>query len=103
MEALSFTIWGGADRPDLARELEQSLRSIDPSIARDFARATFFTDNRRDLVCPTTPALLLQCAEDLIVPPAAAEYLHHHLPASTLRLIQATGHYPHVRHAAETI
>lgn len=92
-----------ADRPDLARELEQSLRAIDPAIARDFARATFFTDNRRDLPLCATPALLLQCVEDLIVPPPAAEYLHRHLPASTLRLIQATGHYPHVSHASETI
>jgi sigma-B regulation protein RsbQ len=92
-----------ADRPDLARDLEQSFRSLNPAIAREFARVTFLADVRRELAQITTPTLQIQSVEDLIVPAAAAEYLHQHLPANTQRQIQAIGHYPHVSHAAETI
>lgn len=92
-----------ADRPDLAHDLEQSFRSLDPRIARDFARVTFLADIRRDLPQLRTPTLLIQAAEDQIVPSSAADYLHQHLPNSTQRIIQAIGHYPHVSHAPETI
>lgn len=92
-----------ADRPDLAHDLEQSFRSLNPTIAREFARVTFLADVRHDLPQVRVPALLIQSAEDLIVPSDAAEYLHRYLPGSTARLIQAVGHYPHVSHADETI
>ena len=31
------------------------------------------------------------------------EYLHRHLPKSTLRIMSATGHCPHMSHPEETI
>jgi sigma-B regulation protein RsbQ len=31
------------------------------------------------------------------------EYLHRALPGSTLRVLQATGHCPHMSHPEETI
>lgn len=92
-----------ADRPELAAELEANFRAADPAIAHLFAQATFFCDHRRELPRATAPTLLLQCAEDMIVPPEAADYLHRHLPGSTLRTLQAIGHYPHVSHPAEVI
>lgn len=92
-----------ADRPDLARDLEQGFRALDPALAREFARVTFLADIRRDLPQVRTPTLLIQSVEDLIVPSGAADYLHRHLSGSTQRIIQAVGHYPHVSHAAETI
>lgn len=92
-----------ADRPELARELEASFRATDPAFARQFARATFYCDYRLDLPRATVPALILQSAEDLIVPLDAASYLHRHLPGSTLRMMRAIGHYPHVSQPAEVI
>jgi sigma-B regulation protein RsbQ len=85
-----------ADRPDLTRALEQSFRSADPEILRQFAETTFFTDNRRELPLVAVPSLLLQTSDDMIVPHEVSHYLHQHLPSSTLRWLQASGHYPHI-------
>jgi sigma-B regulation protein RsbQ len=90
-------------RPELARELEESFCSTDPKIARRFAEATFLSDNRDDLPKVTTPSLIMQCSEDAIAPPEVGEYLHRHLPGSTLRVLEATGHCPHMSHPEETV
>ena len=91
------------DRPELTRELEESFCSTDPKIARRFAEATFFSDNRDDLSKVTIPSLIMQCSEDAIAPLDVGEYLHRHLPKSTLRVMSATGHCPHMSHPEETI
>jgi sigma-B regulation protein RsbQ len=91
------------DRPGLVNELETSFCSTDPVIARRFAEVTFFSDNRADLPKVTVPSLILQCSDDAIAPLAVGDYLHQHLPQSTLRVIQATGHCPHMSHPDECI
>lgn len=91
------------DRPHLQRELEQSFCSTDPNIARRFAEATFLADNRADLVRAQVPSLILQCAEDAIAPECVGRYLHQHLAGSTLRVMKATGHCPHMSHPEESI
>ena len=91
------------DNPALAAELTDSFCSTDPVIARRFAEATFFADNRDDLTAVEVPSLILQCSEDIIAPLAVGEYLHRHLPDSTLRVMKATGHCPHMSHPEETI
>lgn len=90
-------------RPELAAELTESFCSTDPVTARRFAEATFLSDNRRDLHRVPVPSLILQCSEDAIAPPAVGDYLHRHLPQSTLRVLDATGHCPHLSHPEETI
>ena len=72
-------------------------------IARRFAEATFFADNRADLAEVRVPALVLQCSEDMIAPTEVGEYVHRHLAGSTLRRLKATGHCPHMSHPEETI
>lgn len=91
------------DLPMLTKELEQSFISADPVIAREFAEVTFLSDHRNDLSKSTIPTLIMQCSEDSIVPLQVGEYLHRHLQNSTLRLMEAKGHYPHISHPAETI
>jgi sigma-B regulation protein RsbQ len=91
------------DRPELATELKESFCSTDPQIARRFAEATFFADNRADLAKVTTPSLIMQCSDDIIAPLSVGDYLHAHLAGSTLRVMQATGHCPHMSHPEETI
>ncbi|MEB3289843.1 MAG: alpha/beta hydrolase [Leptolyngbya sp.] len=91
------------DNPALSRELEASFCATDPEIALEFARATFYSDHRADLAQAQVPSLILQCAEDSIAPEAVGDYLKAHLPHSTLCLMQATGHCPHMSHPEETI
>jgi sigma-B regulation protein RsbQ len=91
------------ENPELAEELTESFCSTDPVIARRFAEATFFADNRADLAGVHVPSLILQCSDDIIAPLEVGEYLHRNLPGSTLRVMKATGHCPHMSHPEETI
>jgi sigma-B regulation protein RsbQ len=91
------------DRPELGEELTESFCSTDPTIARRFAEATFFADNREDLRGVRIPSLVMQCSDDMIAPPEVGEYVHRALPGSTLRVMKATGHCPHMSHPEETI
>jgi sigma-B regulation protein RsbQ len=89
-------IMGNADRPELGTELTNSFCRTDPAIAKRFARATFLSDNRADLAAVTTPALILQCREDVIAPPEVGRYVHEHLPGSEFVLLDAVGHCPNL-------
>ena len=100
---LTPVIMKNPDRPELTKELEASFCSTDPEIARRFAEATFYADNRADLAKVRVPSLVLQCSEDAIAPPEVGEYTHRHLDGSTLRVMEATGHCPHMSHPDETV
>jgi sigma-B regulation protein RsbQ len=100
---LAPAIMKNADRPELTQELTESFCSTDPLIARQFAEATFFSDNRKDLTNLKKPSLIMQCSDDLIAPYEVGDYLHQHLQASQLRVLKATGHCPHMSHPEETI
>lgn len=100
---LAPAIMKNSERPELGRELTESFCSTDPVIARRFAEATFFSDNRADLPALRIPSLIMQCSDDIIAPLDVGEYLHRALPQSTLRVLKATGHCPHMSHPAETI
>ena len=89
-------IMGNADRPELGQELTNSFCRTDPAIARRFARTTFLADNRADLAGVTTPALVLQCREDVIAPPEVGRYVHEHLAGSELVVLDAVGHCPNL-------
>ena len=100
---LAPNIMKNPDRPELGEELTESFCSTDPKIARRFAEATFFADNRADLAQVSVPALVLQCSDDMIAPREVGEFVHRSMPDSTLRLMRATGHCPHLSHPDETI
>jgi sigma-B regulation protein RsbQ len=100
---LAPAIMQNAERPELGQELTESFCSTDPVLARRFAEVTFFSDNRADLSGLRVPALVLQCSQDIIAPLEVGEYVHRALPQSTLRVMQATGHCPHMSAPDETI
>jgi sigma-B regulation protein RsbQ len=100
---LAPAIMKNPERPELGQELTQSFCSTDPKIARQFAQATFLSDNRKDLLKLKTPSLIMQCSDDLIAPLEVGDYLHAHLANSTLRVLKATGHCPHMSEPEETI
>lgn len=100
---LAPAIMKNPERPDLQQELTESFCSTDPKIAKQFAMATFFSDNRKDLMKLKKPCLIMQCSEDIIAPFAVGDYLQAQLENSVLRVLGATGHCPHMSHPEETI
>lgn len=100
---LAPQIMANSERPELGNELAESFCSTDPVIANQFAKATFFSDNRRDLAKLKLPSLILQCSDDIIAPLEVGDYLHTNLPQSTLKVMKAKGHCPHVSEPEETI
>jgi sigma-B regulation protein RsbQ len=101
--AMAPVIMGNPDRPELGAELTNSFCRTDPEIARRFAHVTFLSDNREDLAKLRVPALVLQCSDDVIAPAAVGDYVHKHVPGSTLVTMNATGHCPNLSAPGETI
>lgn len=100
---LAPVIMKNGDQPALGAELEASFCSTDPRIARRFAEATFYSDNRADLEQVRTPSLIIQVTDDAIAPVSVGEFMRRKLAGSTLRLMDASGHCPHMSHPRETI
>ena len=94
--SMAPAIMGVPERPELGEELTASFCRTDPDIAKQFARAAFLADNRQDLAKLKTPALIVQSSDDLIAPLEVGEYLHRKLPKSMLRIVENTGHCPHL-------
>jgi sigma-B regulation protein RsbQ len=101
--AMAPVIMGNPDRPELGAELTNSFCATDPEIAKKFAHVTFMSDNRADLAKLRTPALILQCTDDVIAPAVVGDYVHEQLVGSTLVVMSATGHCPNLSAPAETV
>ncbi|MDE3010799.1 MAG: alpha/beta hydrolase [Pseudomonadota bacterium] len=99
---LAPTVVGDVLRGDLTREMTERLCGLDPTVARDFARATFLSDCRAELPRTRVPALIVQLRRDAIAPCSVGEYMQRHMPGSTLRVLEFGGHCPHLSHPAET-
>lgn len=91
------------DRPELRQELQDSLCSGDPVIVRHFAQLVFLADVRAELPKLRVPSLILQGGDDSVAPLSVGDYLHAHLPQSTLLRMVAPGHCPHMSHPQETV
>lgn len=96
-------IMGNPERPELGQFLTTSFCTTDPDIARSFARATFFSDNREDLEKVSKPSLTLQCSNDIIASERVGEFVRQHTRGNTLHQMKATGHCPHISAPEETI
>ncbi len=100
---LAPMVMKNADRPELGAELEQSFCAMKPEVARQFARVTFFSDNRDDLVKVQTPTHVLQCTNDSVAPESVGRFVHRQISGSTFHQLSASGHCPHVSDPEETI
>ncbi|MBY8949112.1 alpha/beta hydrolase [Pseudomonas sp. SH10-3B] len=94
--AMAPVIMGAPEQPALSETLSDSFCRTEPDIAKQFARVTFLSDNRQDVIGLTTPVLILQSSDDLIAPVVVGEYLHSVLPNSTYCLVDNVGHCPHM-------
>lgn len=100
--AMAPVIMGNPERPELGRELTDSFCRMDPDIARVFARTTFLSDNRADLVDVTVPTLVLQTTQDVIAAPEVGAYVHDRIPGSRLVVLDAVGHCPQLSAPEQT-
>jgi sigma-B regulation protein RsbQ len=96
-------IMANNERPELGQELSDVFCRTDLDVALQFARITFYADNRQDLPKLQTPSLIIQSLDDIIAPVEVGDYIAKHTPNSTLRVITATGHCPHMSAPQETI
>lgn len=101
--AMAPVIMARSDRPEFGAELTNSFCRTNPNIARHFARVLFLADNREDLHLLKTPALILQCSQDIIAPEFVGRYLNEHMAKSTYQQMRAVGHCPHVSEPEETV
>lgn len=100
---LAPTIMGNPDQPEHGAFLTNSFCMTDPEIARQFARVTFYSDNRQDLSKLTVDSLTLQCSDDIIAPLAVGDYMKANVPGNSLKVLNATGHCPHISAPEETV
>ena len=88
--------------PSLGTDLERKFHKTNPLIAGEFARVSFLSDVRHLLNQVQVPTLIMQCADDVVVPPHIGTYLADNLPQSTLVNMLAKGHFPQTSAPDET-
>ena len=102
-KSLAPSIMGKDGDPTPGIELANSFCSIDPVIAKQFARVTFLSDNRQDLSLIPVQSLTIQCSVDTIAPLIVGQYINKHTPNNTLTVLEAYSHCPHMKYPKQTI
>lgn len=101
----NFALWvdgfaprmvGAGHAPGITEALAAALKSIPPKKALTVACSMFQSDHRADLVKVTQPTLLIHCSDDAAVPMTVAHYLNQHIRGSVLKVIESSGHLPHL-------
>ena len=93
----------GPANPSLGEELAKYFCDTDSTIAKQFARVAFLSDNRAEVPNLQTNTLLLQCQQDAVAPEEVGAYLLEHMHKATLVTLQTTGHCPHLSAPLETL
>ena len=101
--AMAPVIMGRPDEPALGEELTNSFCRANPEIAKQFAHVTFLADNRQDLPKLSTPALILQCSDDVIAPDSVGKYVAQNVQHGVYKKLKAQGHCPNLSAPEETI
>lgn len=82
----------------ISGQLSDSFCSTDPLVMQQFAKATFFADNREDFARVLTPCLVLQHKYDALASVAVGEFVHQQLKNSELVILDVVGHVAHMSH-----
>lgn len=93
---LAPLVMGANSSEALVGELSGSFCSTDPVVAKNFAKATFFSDHRHLLPKSTVKTLILQSASDSLASVEIGDYIHQHMNNSDLKVIEAEGHCLHM-------
>ncbi|MBG6235516.1 sigma-B regulation protein RsbQ [Pedobacter sp. CAN_A7] len=89
-------IVGNPDRPELGQGVTASFQAADPTIARNFAKVTFYSDYREKLPFLKVPSLTIQGQDDVITSVRVAQYVHQHTPDNQMAILNSSGHCPHL-------
>ena len=89
-------------KPELAKELQERFCDNDHEVNKRFARLTFYSDSRYELLKVNIPTLILQCSEDAVAPETAGIYIYENITGSQYIKMQAIGHCPHMSYPEET-
>lgn len=81
---------------EIAGHLSDSFCSTDPVVAKQFAEATFFADNRDDFARLTPPVLVLHHQRDALVPDAVRDFLQQTVADCKIETLDVTGHAAHL-------
>ncbi|WP_346795987.1 alpha/beta hydrolase [Halomonas sp. Bachu 37] len=100
---LAPVVMGQENGVSLVGELTDSFCSIDPVAAKTFAQATFTADYRHILSAVPCPTLIIQSKYDALAPEHIGHYMHASMPKSTLLVIDAVGHCPHMSHPPQVL
>ncbi len=95
---LAPLVIGDAEADQYNAELSDSFCSTNPVTAKNFAKATFFSDYRALLPLNQHPVLLLQSERDALASLFIGEYMQANTPKSELQVIEAKGHCLHMTH-----
>lgn len=103
--ALAFadSLMGPTSIASLGEELASSFCNTDSTIARQFARVAFLSDNRADVSRLQLPTLVVQCLDDVASPPEVGAYFLAHLPQGELVTLNTSGHCPHLSAPLQTL
>jgi sigma-B regulation protein RsbQ len=89
-------IIGNPEKEEYSEELRNSFCSMNPDIAKHFAKVTFLGDNRNDLSRVTTRSLIIQSHPDVIAPVEVGKFVHREISNSAYLLLNSSGHCPHL-------
>lgn len=95
---LAPLVIGDPEGAAYSMELADSFCSTNPVTAKNFAKATFFSDYRSVLPQNQHPAMLLQSERDALASLFIGEYMQANMPQSELQIIEAKGHCLHMTH-----
>lgn len=93
---LAPLVMGGSQSPELIAELTGSFCSTDPLTAKNFAKATFFSDYRHILKDITCSSLILQSTSDSLANKSVGKYMADNIKSSKYEEIKAEGHCLHM-------
>ncbi|EGM76591.1 Putative hydrolase or acyltransferase of alpha/beta superfamily [Rheinheimera sp. A13L] len=95
---LAPLVTGTTEKNLVTAELTDSFCSTNPITAKNFAKATFFSDYRSLLPLNSHPVLLLQSETDALASLFIGDYMHKNTPKSCLQVVPAKGHCLHMTH-----
>lgn len=103
VSGFSAAAMGNPDKPELSDYFASTLSSVRPDIALSVAKTIFESDIRKELALVKKPILLIQSQKDIAVPMQVAQYLNENIRDSTLKTVNAEGHFPHISAPNEII
>lgn len=102
--AANFQAWGAGFAPvvvgvsdtAVVHEFSRTLFQMRPDIALAVSRTIFQSDMRDVASRLDRPTHLIQTRSDVAVPTEVAQWLKSHIDGSTLDIVDAVGHLPHM-------